>query len=204
MKGKTTYLEPSLKSGYFVAWRGRCYQIEQPEAAEATPLILWLREVETGEMKDFRIEELLVVKGEQEASRFAPTLAELQAMRTAAEPLPPPIPEAGLPQKLLQHADKIIRAVETVQQLIQEQERLASLRGEKMSYTTSLKQACAQLAEPISLTIYYEYRQRYQQHQGDRNSIAASLRRKSYHQSQILLTTGWSMSSVWMKPPGSG
>lgn len=185
MKGKTTYLEQSLKSGYFVAWRGRFYQIEQPEAAEATPLILWLREVDTGEMKDFRIEEFLVVKGEQEAPLFAPTLAALQAMREAAEPLPPPIPEAGLPQKLLQHADKIIRAVETVQQLIQEQERLALLRGEKMSYTARLKQACAQLEEPISLTVYYEYRQRYQQHQGDRSSIAASLRRKTYHQSQM-------------------
>ncbi len=185
MTRKTTYLEQYLKVGYFVAWRNYIYQIEQPQEAETTPLTVWLREIDTGEMKAFRIEEFLLVKGEQEAPIFAPTVAELQELREAAHPLPSPVPEAGLPQKLLHRADKIIRTIETVQQLIKQQERLALVRGEKMRYAVNLKQACAQLEEPISLTTYYEYRQRYQQHQGDRSSIAASLRRKSYNQSQM-------------------
>lgn len=72
MKGKMTYLEQYLKAGCFIAWRGHFYQLEQPTEAEATPLTLWLREVDTGEVKEFRMEEFLVVKEEQAAPLFAP------------------------------------------------------------------------------------------------------------------------------------
>ena len=59
-----------------------------------------------------------------------------------------------LPNNLLQRADKISRTVETVQQLIEEQARLARLHGQKMSYTTSLEAVCAQLEKPVGLTTY--------------------------------------------------
>src|SRR5690606_31782476 len=41
------------------------------------------------------------------------------------------------------------------------------------------------LDTPIGLTTYYKYRRRYEQYNGNRGQIAASMRRKTYNQLQV-------------------
>lgn len=182
--GNSTYLEQRLKAGYFVHWQGRIYQVEQPNEVGPDPLTIWLRDVDTTELRDFRMEEFLLVKGDDGWATpiFGSTLEAVKEAIQKPKPPVPPIPETGLPEKLLQQADKVINTVETVQRLIREQERLALLRGKKMHYAVAIKQACLQLTEPISLSTYYEYRKVYRQYDGDRVRMAASFRRITFNQ----------------------
>jgi hypothetical protein len=182
-----TYLEQRLKPGAFVSWQNRIYQVEQPAEAGPDPLTVWLRDVETTELRDFRIEEFLLAKGNegQATPIFGPTLAKLkEALQEAKQPVPP-VPETSLPESFLHRADQVIATVETVQRLVREQERLALLGGEEMQYAPAIEAACAQLTEPISRSTYYEYRKVYRQYEGDRVRIAASFRRKSFNQTRL-------------------
>ncbi len=183
----STYLEQRLKPGYFIHWQNRIYQVEQPDEAGPDPLTIWLRDVETTELRDFRMEEFLLLKGDKGQARpiFGSTLEELkEAIQKPKQP-GPPVPETGLPEKLLHRADKAINTVETVQRLVREQERLALLRGEKMQYATAIKGACLQLTEPISRSTYYQYRKVYDQYDGNRVRIAASFRRITFNQTRM-------------------
>ena len=182
-----TYLDQCLKPGHFVYWQQRIYQVEQPEEASLDPLTSWLRDVETRELIDCRMEELLLCQREagQSAPLFASTLDDLkEAIRRPQQPSPP-VPETVLPEKLLQRADKVITTIETIQRLVGEQQRLAQVRGERLRSVVALSQACIQLAQPISLSTYYDYRRLYRQHQGDRVSIAAALRRRTFNRTKL-------------------
>jgi hypothetical protein len=182
-----TYLEQRLKPGYFVHWQSRIYQIEQPAEAGPDPLTIWLRDVDTTELRDIRMEEFLLLKGnnDQAGPTFGATLEELKAAIQEPKQPGPPVPATALPKKLLQRADQVTHTVETIQRLVRAQERLALLRGEKMQYAAAIKQACSQLAEPISLSTYYEYRKAYRQYDGDRVRLAASFRRKTFNQTRM-------------------
>lgn len=184
---KATYLEQRLKPGYFVHWHSRIYQIEQPDEAGPDPLTIWLRDVDTTELRDIRMEEFLLLKGnhDQVPPTFGATLEELRAAIQESKQPVPPVPAAALPKKLLDRADKVIHTVETVQHLVRAQERRALLRGEKIQYAAAIKQACSQLPEPISLSTYYEYRKGYRQYEGDRVRLAASFRRKTFNQTRM-------------------
>ena len=182
-----TYLDQCLKAGYFVYWRQRIYQVEQPEETSLDPLTSWLRDVETKELIDCRVEELLLCQqeAEQKAPLFAPTLEDLKEAISQPPQPSPPVPDTVLPEKLLQRADKIISTVETTQRLVGEQKRLAQAQGERLGAVVALRQACTQLAQPISLSTYYDYRRVYRQHQGDRVRMAAALRRKTFNQTKL-------------------
>lgn len=182
-----TYVEQRLKPGYFVQWQSRIYQIEQPDEAGPDPLTIWLRDVDTMELRDIRMEEFLLLKkdNDQAGPTFGATLEELKAAIQEPKQTVSPVPATGLPKKLLQRADKVTNTVETVQRLIREQERLALLRGEKLQYAAVIEQACSQLSEPISRSTYYEYRKVYRQYDGDRVRIAASFRRTTFNQTRM-------------------
>ena len=114
---KTICLDPCFKPGSFVYWRKRTYQVEQSDRAAFDPLTIWLKDVETGEVIDFSVTELLLVgdHGHQTAPIFAPTSAKLtQAIQEQSLPAAP-APASTLPQKFLPRADKMIKTVETVQ-----------------------------------------------------------------------------------------
>ncbi len=185
--GYKRYLDQHLKPSSFVYWQQQIYQVEQPDETELDPLTIWLRNVKTKELQDFRLETLLLCKGkdQQPAPIFAPTLAALEVAIQKATPCSSPIPETSLPEKLRQRANKVIEVVETVERLVQEAERLAQLRTEKIQYVVALKQACSQLAKPVSLSTYYKYRTVYRRHNGDRGRIAASFRRKTFNQTKL-------------------
>lgn len=186
-KHKTSCLDPCFKPGSFVYWRKRTYQVESSGGAAVDPLTIWLKDIETGEVIDFKVTELLLGGdlGHQTAPIFASTSAKLtQAIQEQSLP-PAPVPASTLPQKFLKRADEMIKVVEAVQQSVREQEHLAQLRTEKVGYTVVIKQACAQLAKPISLSTYYKYWKLYRQHHGDRVQMAAALRRKTMNQIQL-------------------
>ena len=184
---RADYLDQVLKPGSFVFRRGRIYQVELPEEAGSDPLTIWLRDAETSELMTFRVEELLLLEGpgDEAAPVFAPTLEKLK--QVLQEPkLPSQATSAGtLPEKLLQRAGRVVETVEAVRRLVGEQERLARLRGDKMNQAAAIKQACTQLNERISQSTYYEYRKLYRQYGGDRASIAAALRRKTFNQTTM-------------------
>ncbi|MFC1975332.1 Mu transposase C-terminal domain-containing protein [Chloroflexota bacterium] len=180
-------LDQGLKPNSFVYWQGRSYQVDQPNEDTADPLTVWMRDVETAELRAFKMEELLLPahNDNQTVPVFAPTLEKLQQRLKEKTLLSPSPPATDLPETLRERADKIVTTVEAVQRLAQVQENLARLCGEKMHHSAALKQACSQLAKPISLSTYYEYWKLYRQRQGNRDRIAASLRRKTFNQTKM-------------------
>lgn len=183
---KTHYLDSCFKPGSFVYWRQRTYQVEQPNHAAIDPLTIWLKDIKTDEFVDVSVTELLLDGQHSHRAEpiFAPTLAKL-IQATQEKNLPrPAAPDSTLPQKLLAKADKMIKTVETVQQLLREQE-ISAIQAEKVGYSLLLKQSCARLDNPISLSTYYKYRKLYRQHYGDRVQMAAALRRKTANQIQL-------------------
>jgi hypothetical protein len=131
--------------------------------------------------------ELLLCEGQEGEAvpLFAPTLKQLQQAIEAHYVPPAPISATGLPDNLLHKAKQMVTTVETVERLVQAQTRLALGQGTKIKATTAIKQACAQLEDPIGLTSYYKYRRLYRQHDGDPIRLAAALRRKSFNQSRM-------------------
>lgn len=184
---KAGYVDQCLKPDSFIYWQKQIYQIEHPDEVESDPLMIWVKNIETAEVMTIRVEALLRPEWHdtQAAPLFAPTLERLQQELNVRYLPPPPVAETGLPDNLLQKAETIVTAVESVAHWVQEKERLALLQGQKLVYVKAIKQACAKLKPPIGLTAYYKYRRLYHQNDGDRVRLAAALRRSTFNQSRM-------------------
>ncbi len=177
-------LERWLRPGSFIYWRGQSFRLLAGN--EADPLTLQVEELVTLERQTFRLEELLLPHG-QEAQEpvFALTLETLQAELASRRPDSTPLHTLALPEQLLKRADVMIAVVETVERLVASEAARAALRQGVFRRTPALRQACAQLAEPVKLATYYKYRGLFQKHKGDRGQIAADLRRSVFNQLKI-------------------
>ncbi|GIK40481.1 MAG: hypothetical protein BroJett011_43140 [Chloroflexota bacterium] len=179
-------LERSLKPGHFLYWQGQRYRLLPGD--EADPLTLQLENIVTLECQAVRVEELLLPQGTALAEPvFAPSLAALQIELERRFPPPEPVNPNGLPKQLRHKAEHIVSVVETVERLVTAEAGRALLhRGKgKFLCTPAIERACGQLAEPVSLATYYNYRRLYQKWQGDQNQIAAALHRSSFNQTRL-------------------
>lgn len=172
--------ERLLKPGHFLFWQERRYRLLAGDPAD--PLTIHIEDIVTLEQGTIRIEELLLpVEGAASEPVFAPTLEALQQELERRHPLPDPIQADSLPDHLADKADRIISVVETVDRLV-----AAEATGQpKFQREKALRRACRQLAQPVSLATYYNYRRLYQRWQGDRNGIAAALRRSTFNQTRM-------------------
>jgi hypothetical protein len=173
-----------LQPGYFLSWRGHQYRVLSGEPDDT--LLLQLEEVTTGAREAVRVEALFTVaEDEKDIPVFAPTLSALQKELEHRFPPPKPTHAVSLPTHLLQQATHIITVVEAVEQAIAAAEARAHLQNEPFRRTPALRQACAQLADPVHPSTYYRYRQLYLKYGGDRGQIASALRRSTFNQSRM-------------------
>jgi transposase InsO family protein len=175
---QTTTLEGVLRPGWYLYWQLRRYRMLSFDTAD---LVVQVESVETGEPSSFQLAHLLLETSTELAPLFAPTLALLDARIARQRPTPVVAPMEDLPVKLLARADRILQVI----QQVDAQMRAVVLQTQDLSYTAVLRQMLAQLDDPVSLATYYRYRDCYQQAQGDRGRIAASLRRESYNQTRL-------------------
>jgi hypothetical protein len=179
-------LERSLKPGHFLFWQGRRYRLLPGDSSD--PLTIQVEDIATLEQETIRMEELLLPEGNASAEPvFAPTLEALQRELEQRNPPSKPVNANSLPEHLRRKADRIIAVVETVERLVSAEEGRALLHNsqQKFQRTPALKRACLQLTEPVSLATYYNYRRLYQRWQGDRNQVAAALRRSTFNQTRM-------------------
>jgi hypothetical protein len=172
--------ETQLKAGWFFHWSGEVYQIQQFDAA---CLRLDVVHVATQTALEFSLPEL-VLSSEAEQLLFAPTLHALQTdlERHAATQV---WDEGSVPEDLLDRADRIIRTVEQVEQQVAEAAHQAQVQGEAFQRTPALREVLGQADLQLSLSRYYDYRKLVQEHQGNRASLAAALRRSTFNQLRI-------------------
>lgn len=183
-----TTFERQLQPGHFLHWQGQRYRLLPGDKAD--PLTLHVENVATAEQQTLRMEELLLCSGEDEMGPvFAPTLAALQqeVERRSQNPVSMPIHPDGLPDNLLKRADTMVSVVETVDRLVAIEEGEARLHpdGEKFARTSAIVQACSKLEQPVKPATYYKYRRIYRRAGGNRNRIAAALRRSTFNQSRM-------------------
>ncbi len=173
-----TTVEGVLRPGWYLYWQSRRYRMLSFDTAA---LVVQVEAVETGEQSSFQLAHLLLETSTKLAPLFAPTLALLDALIARQRPTPAVTPTDDLPMTLLARADRIIQVI----QQVDAQMRAVVRQTQDRSYTAVLRQMLAQLDDPVSLATYYRYRDCYQQAQGDRGRIAASLRRESYNQTRL-------------------
>jgi len=149
-------------------------------------MLVNIENVVSSENSTLRIPEILRAFDDKQSSLvFAPTLDKLYREIEQRHPLPASAPSCGLPEKLLQRADKIIKTVEQVRRSIP---RLGqSLKGRDKNYTDTeiLRLACAHLNVKVGLTTFYDYVKRYDRSQGNRERIAESLRRSTHGKTRL-------------------
>lgn len=175
-------LEKWLHPGSFLHWQGQNFRLLVGN--EADPLTLQVEELVTLKRRTFRLEELLLPQNEEAVGPvFALTLEDLKSELKRIRPAETnPLHTLSLPDQLLKRADAIIGVVEMVERLVNAEAARATLRHGVFRRTPALRQACAQLAEPVKLPTYYKYRSLFQKHNGDRGQIAADLRRSVFNQ----------------------
>ncbi len=183
-----TSFEQQLQPGHFLHWQGHSYRLLTGDKAD--PLTLHVENVATTEQQTLRMEDLLLCQGDNAAEPvFAPTLTALQHHldRRSQAPASIPIHPDGLPDTLLKRADTIVSVVEMVERLVATEAGRARSQpeGKKFKCTSAITRACAQLDEPIKPATYYKYRRIYRRADGNRDQIAAALRRSTFNQSRM-------------------
>jgi hypothetical protein len=183
MKEKLS-IEQCLRPGWYMYWQKQVYRII--DCDKKNLIFIHVENIVTSEQRAIRLETLwLPTQEDQSIPLFAPTLERLYHEIDNPAPEPEMAPESGIPDKLLQRADRIISVVEKMQETTRQMKLMITSRGDKYSHAEALKQAGALFTPPIGLATYYEYLDRYQKCHGDRVQIAASLRRSTYNQTRL-------------------
>lgn len=144
------------------------------------PLDVEAHSANTGTIRRFTVMELF---GSQSITRFAPTRKELE---NQTDKLVSSVADRmTLPEHLIRRADHIIQTVDAVQLHIDQRKRQYQAANQPFSITEITRQACQAIARPVSLPVYYVYRQLSQTHFGDRALIAAALHRKTYRKTRM-------------------
>src|SRR5712692_2082507 len=176
-------LRKCLRPGWHIYWQRQAYCIT---SCDHEKMLVNIENVVSSENSTLRIPEILRAFDDKQSSLvFAPTLDKLYREIEQRHPLPASAPSCGLPEKLLQRADKIIKTVEQVRRSIP---RLGqSLKGRDKNYTDTeiLRLAGAHLNVKVGLTTFYDYVKRYDRSQGNRERIAESLRRSTHGKTRL-------------------
>lgn len=175
-----TPLDRRLRPGHFLFWQGQSYRVLSGDPAD--PLILHLEQLPSLTRHQANLIDLLLPATAEAEPLFAPTQAALQQQVERRYPPPALIHPPALPTNLRQKAETIITVVEAVEHFINIARQQAIQRQDKFRLTPALRQACAQLTEPVHLATYYNYRRLYRQYEGQPARIAAALRRSSFNQ----------------------
>ncbi len=176
-------LRRCLRAGWHVYWQRQVYRIT---SCDHEKLLVYVENVATSELGTLRIQEILRAFDDMQSSPvFAPTLKKLHEEIEQRHPLPASAPASGLPEKLLQRADKIIKTVEQVRRSVPLLEQSLKDRGNKFTDTDILRLACKHLEDKVGLTTFYDYEKRYGRSQGNRERIAESLRRSTHGKTRL-------------------
>lgn len=177
-------LEQCLRPGWYMHWHEQIYRIINCDKKNF--LSIQVENIATSEQRTIRLETLwLPAQEDQSIPLFAPTLEHLYREIDNRPPVLDMAPDSGIPDNLLQRADRIISVVEKMQEMTRQMKLTATSRGDKYSHAEALQQAGALLTPPVGRASYYEYLDRYQKCHGDRVQIAASLRRNTYNQTRL-------------------
>ena len=173
-----------LQVGYWFSREERLFEITSWEPT--SPLQVEARAADTGDIHHFTLTELFAP---QPPTQFAATQAELVSTPASdTSTVSQAVDADTLPAHLLERADHIIRAVEAVQSHIEQAQRCHRVGGETLSLTDITRQACQALPKPISLSTYYDYRQKYRAHGGERGQhgrvVAPKYLRQDAHRPQ--------------------
>ena len=174
--------ESRLHAGWFIYWETQVYKILPRESDD--PFEIQLVNVETWEKRSASYEELVLEQDDQAAPIFAPSREKLQAEIDQRTPSPIKLPET-LPVYTYVLADNALGKVKTVDDIVAEKERLATLAGQPFKRTPAIQAACDALDEPIALATYYKYKKLIELSNGDRTRFAASFRRSSYNRWKV-------------------
>ena len=167
--------------GYWFLREDRLFEIVAWDAQE--PLQVEARAVDGDTIHRFTLTELFAPVP---LTRFAATRAELMTLSASDGATRfRAVDGATLPSHLLDRADGIIQAVETVQAHIDQIRRNHLLTSEPYCLTDATREACQALPQPLSLSGYYKYRRLYRAHHGDRSLLAAALHRNTYGKARI-------------------
>jgi hypothetical protein len=194
-KHEHPYVEKRLKPGWYLYWKHQTYRMLPFDTKD--PLTLYAENTTTSEVSPFQITELWLSENEDDAAPiFAPTLEQLHKEIEKRNVIPIIAPTEGIPTEYIAQADHILSVVEQIKKLVpvaklklekerEEQERNGK-QTKKVTNTDILREACALLKpKSISLSTFYYYVQRINEHDCDRAQIAASFRRSDYHEMRL-------------------
>jgi transposase InsO family protein len=183
-----------FRPNWFIYWQKRIYRIL---SLDNEGLALHVVDHLSSETTTLLIKSLLRAEGDnQPVPLYAPTLEQLLREAEHLNPLPEGAPENGLPDKLLERAQRVIASVRFVEDKAVELGNRKVGEGDKCSEmcctekckcreSDRLRTACALLDEDIGLTSFYDYRKRCRRYQWDQVEIAASLRRSTYGKTRL-------------------
>jgi hypothetical protein len=201
MKRHATPVAPNtLQPGYYIFWRHCTYRVIALDPANA--LLLRVEPIPAAPHTTLSLLDLLATpqKG-SDPPLFAPTLELLHQQVEDRYALRSSATTADLPDNYLIKARVITTVVETVGQLLAEEERRAALRGESLGRTQALHRALGTVTATTiqvqvngityqrrlhaSRAVYYKYRRLYDTYQGDEAAIATSFRRGTFRRPQM-------------------
>lgn len=172
----------NLSEGHFFYFRGNKYRVDSVDLDSG---IITATEATTLQQYEFSTAELF---GEDETFYAAPTLAELDRQVKLWQPLVEAVDALQLPESFLEKAATVVDTVENVDEALERAEANAIKAGHKFKQTETLKTILRQLAQPVSMSTYYEYRKLYTHYSGNHAAIAASFRRSTFNQLRITKT----------------
>ena len=174
-------LKKSLHPGWYIYWHKQIYRIQ---SLDNEKLIIHVEDHLSSEISSLSMKELMRAEENGRAiPLFAPTLERLLQEIKSLQPLPEGAPESGIPSKLLEKADEIIKVVQQVEETAKRLRKRILNEGEKCTQSDALRKACV-LVGTVKLTAFYDYRKRCRKCQWDRVQVAASLRRKTYNKTR--------------------
>ena len=174
-------LDRQIKQGWHVYWKGESYRV-----VSTSSITLDLVHVTTGEHNSFDWSEVFApCESEADAPIFAPNKDGLESLKAQCLPNTRPVNPTNIPQCFLDKAQSILDNVKVVDATVEELKRQAQLTGSKFAYSASLKQAC--VARKLGVSTYYKYAELVAIGRGDRDLIAAGLRRRTLGQTKMSL-----------------
>ena len=174
--------ERLLHTGWYFFYQGSVFQVTDIDPATG---VISAMEQLTSSPHTFRQADLFV-GAEADPILFAPTFDQLKDEIERHQPLAlVVIDETGLSAQLLEKADFIIAMVTRIEDQVARLTHQAAQRGKRPTQIEILKQVIQMPDISIGLTTYYKYRRLYQQHNGNRAQLAASLRRSTYNQLRL-------------------
>jgi hypothetical protein len=171
-------IESYLKPNWYIYWQGQTYRIISRNLRVVT-----VEHTVTLESSTFRVVELLVPEGETPPI-FASTLEKLHHKLSILTPVYESSTDADLPPPLRAKAEFIVKTFKDIEKRLIEKKDGAERAGEIFRQSDALNDICRDLG--IARATYYNYRNTYLKHRGDRAAIAASFRRSTFGHTSLL------------------